>query len=73
MTSSFGWPNAESGVREVLDWTMNREKREAQDRPIEAALRPRLVDQFLSVLPSLAAEIREELEKIKTAIKAYRL
>jgi hypothetical protein len=72
MTSSFGWPNAESGVREILDWTMNREKREAQDRPLEAALRPRLVNQFLSVLPSLAAEIREELEKIKTAIKAYR-
>jgi len=73
MTSKFGWPNAESGVREPLDWMMNREKREAQDRPIEAALRPRLVDQFLSVLPSLAAEIREEFEKIKTAIKGYRL
>ncbi len=71
MTSRFGWPNAESGNREALDWTMNREKRAAQDRPIEAALRPRLVDQFLSVLPSLAAEIREEFEKIKTAIKGY--
>jgi hypothetical protein len=73
MTSRFGWPNAETGEREALDWTMNREKREAQDRPIEAALRPRLVDQFLAALSSLAAEIREEFDKIKTAIKGYRL
>lgn len=71
MTSRFGWPNAETGEREALDWTMNREKREAQDRPIEAALRPRLVDHFLAVLPSLAAEIREEFDNVKTAIKAY--
>jgi hypothetical protein len=73
MTSRFGWPNAESGQREALDWTMNREKREAQDRPIETALRPRLVDQFLSALPTLAADIQEEFEKMKAAIKDYRL
>lgn len=73
MSSRFGWPNAESGAREVLDWTMNREKREAQDRPIEAALRPRMVDQFLSALPTLATEIGEELAGMKTIMKAYRV
>lgn len=73
MTNGFGWPDAECGARRTLDWTMSREKREAQDRPIEAALRPRMIDQFLSVLPTLAAEIREEFAQMKTVIMAHRV
>ena len=73
MTSRFGWPNAESGAREALDWPMNREKREAHDRPIEAALRPRMIDQFLSALPTLAREISEEFAEMKTVINACRV
>jgi hypothetical protein len=73
MTNRFGWPNAQSGARETMEWTMSRDKREAQDRPIEAALRPRMIDQFLSVMPSLAAEIREEFAQMKTVIMAYRV
>ncbi|MGA2905360.1 MAG: hypothetical protein ABSD98_16155, partial [Candidatus Korobacteraceae bacterium] len=39
MTNRFGWPvDGESGNREALNWTMGRPEREAQDRPIEAAL-----------------------------------
>jgi hypothetical protein len=72
MTNRFGWPiDPESGQREVLNWTMNCEKREAQDRPIEAALRPRMIDQFLTALPTLAKEIRDEFDGIKTAIKSH--
>jgi hypothetical protein len=73
MTNRFGWRNAQSGARETLDWTMSRDKREAQDRPIEAGLRPRMIDQFLSALPTLAAEIREEFAQIKTVIMAHRV
>lgn len=74
MTSRFGWiVDAESGKREALKWTMSREKREAQDRPIEAALRPRMIDQFLSKLPTLAQEIRDEFDGMKTAIKSYQV
>ena len=64
--------DAGSGKRENLNWMMSREKREAQDRPIEAALRPRMIDQFLTVLPTLVAEIRDEFETMKTAIKSWR-
>jgi len=72
MTNRFGWVvDAESGRREALDWTMNREKREAQDRPIEAALRPRMIDQFLAALPALPGEIRDEFDGMKNAIKSY--
>lgn len=72
MTNRFGWPvDPESGGREVLNWTMGHEKREAQDRPIEAALRPRMIDQFLAALPALAKDIRDEFDVMKTAIKSY--
>jgi hypothetical protein len=74
MTNRFGWiVDAESGKRENLNWTMSREKREAQDRPIEAALRPRMIDQFLAELPNLAKEIRDEFDGMKTAIKSYKI
>jgi hypothetical protein len=73
MTNRFGWLSAQSGARKTLDWTMSRDKREAQDRPIEAALRPRMVDQFLSVLPTLAADIREEFAQMKAVITAHRV
>ena len=36
MTSRFGWPNTESGVREALDWMMNRDR----ERPRIVRLRP---------------------------------
>jgi hypothetical protein len=74
MTSRFGWPiNADSSQRQTLIWAMSREKREAQDRPIEAALRPRMIDQLLSVMPSLAKEIRDEFSQIRTTIKSYQI
>lgn len=72
MTGRFGWiVDAESGRREPLNWQMSRQKREAQDRPIEAALRPRMIDQFLTALPTLAEEIRGEFDEMKTAIKSF--
>lgn len=72
MTNRFGWiVDATSGRRDALDWTMSREKREAQDRPIEAALRPRMIDQFLTTLPSLAKEIRDEFDGMKAALKLF--
>lgn len=74
MTSRFGWPvDPESGKREPLKWSMNREKRDAQDRPIEAALRPRLIDQLLGALPTLAEAIRDEFDGMKTVIKSYQI
>src|SRR5208283_5059759 len=51
MTSRFGWPvNGDPGNRQTPSWEVSRDKREAQDRPIEAALRPRMIDQFLAKL-----------------------
>ena len=74
MTSRFGWPvDPESGKRETLKWTISRDKREAQDRPIEAALRPRIIDQFLAALPTLEKEIRDEFDGMKTVIKSYQI
>ncbi len=73
MTSRFGWPvDPESGKREILKWTMNREERDAQDRPIEAALRPRMIDQFVEALPKLPKGVQDEFVAIKTAIKSYK-
>jgi hypothetical protein len=72
MTHRFGWTvDAESGRREALNWTMSRGKRETQDRKIEAALRPRMIDQFLTALPTLSKEIRDEFDAMKTAIKSW--
>jgi hypothetical protein len=72
MTSRFGWPvDPEASKRATLSWSVGREKRGAQDRPIEAALRPRLVDQFLAELPALTKEVRDEFNEIKVAIKSY--
>ncbi len=74
MTSRFGWPvDADLDKRQTLSWELNRNKREAQDRPIESALRPRMIDQFLLQLPSLPKEIRDEFDGISTAIKTYQL
>ena len=72
MTSRFGWPvDAESANRETLNWALSRDKREAQDRPIEAALRPRMINQFVAKLSALPKEIRDEFDGISTAIKTY--
>ena len=74
MTSRFGWPvNGDSGNRQTLTWEVSRDRREAQDRPIEAALRPRMIDQFLAKLTALPQEIRDEFDGIKTAIKSHQV
>lgn len=71
MTSKFGWPvNGDPGNRQTVSWEVSREKREAQDRPIEAALRPRMIDQFLAELTTLPREIRDEFDGIKTVLKS---
>lgn len=72
MTSRFGWlVDPDSDKREILKWTINREKRDAQDRPIEAALRPRMIDRLLEVLPKLPKDVQDEFGAIKTALKAH--
>jgi len=74
MTCRFGWPiDAESAKRQTLNWTMGRDKREAQDRPIEAALRPRMIDQFLAKIPTLPKEIRDEFDGIKAIMKSHQI
>jgi hypothetical protein len=74
MTSRFGWPvDAESAKRETLSWALSRDKREAQDRPIEAALRPRMINQFVAKLSTLPKGIRDEFGRIKTAIKSHQI
>jgi hypothetical protein len=71
LTSRFGWPiDGDPERRQPLNWTLNRARREAQDRLIESALRPRMIDQFLAKLPSLPMEIRDEFDGMKNAIKS---
>ena len=73
LTSRFGWLiDRDSGKRETIKWQMNRQQREAQDRPIEAALRPRLIDRFLRCLPTLSNEIRNEFDEIRTKLETWR-
>lgn len=72
LTSRFGWPNPQSGDRESLQWDMSRDKIASQDRQVEAALRPRLIDRFLEALPAtLPQGIRDEFNAIKAAIDSF--
>jgi hypothetical protein len=72
LTSRFGWPiHGDPGRRQTLRWNLNRAEREARDREVESALRPRMIDQFLTKLPHLPQQIRDEFEGMKNAIQSY--
>lgn len=74
LTSRFGWPtDGDPDERQPLNWTLNRTRREAQDRAVESALRPRMIGQFLAQLPSLPKEIRDEFDEMKGALQSHQV
>jgi hypothetical protein len=71
LTAKYGWRNPASGDRELLSWEMlTRRKRDDQDRPIEAALRPLLVKGFLRVLSQGPhGDIHDEWDELLSAMR----
>ncbi len=71
LTARYGWRNPQTGCRELLSWEhLNRFKRDAQDRPIEATLKPLLVAKFVSFLSQTqGSDIHSEWEEIETALR----
>jgi hypothetical protein len=56
LTARFGWRDRNTGARANVEWGgLNRARRDAQDRPIEAELKPLLVHSFLEHLSSLTS------------------
>ncbi|HEV7998964.1 MAG TPA: hypothetical protein VGP63_03725 [Planctomycetaceae bacterium] len=53
LASHFGVMDGDSRTRVKLNWNLSRTKRDAQDRPIESALKPRLASRFLDYLLGL--------------------
>jgi hypothetical protein len=72
MSAQFGLLNPASGQRVKMTWEhLNREKREAQDRTVEAALRPLLVRQFLKHLATLReGDLYDEWAEIEKTLRA---
>lgn len=72
MTSRYGWRDSSSGERVRYTWTgLTRKRLEEQDRPIEAALRPILVRNFLNHLDHLTeGELYREWAEIETALRS---
>jgi hypothetical protein len=74
LAARFGWRDRLTGNRTKLVWAkLNRARRDEQDRPIEAELKPFLVRAFLEHLTALkSGELRDEWQAILAVFAAYR-
>lgn len=66
LTSRYGLRDRQSSQRNTLQWSgLNRSRRDAQDRPIEALLKPFLVASFIDHISAIeAGELFEEWRDI---------
>lgn len=73
LTAKFGWQEMASGKRVKLKWgSLSRAKRDAQDRPIEAAIRPILVRRLVDYIAAQQhGDIREEFSAFENSLRAY--
>ena len=75
LTARYGWRDRTSGVRSKLSWQnlSRKAERDTQDRPIEAALRPPLVQRFLEYLEedNKCKEIRMEFAKLQDILRNW--
>jgi hypothetical protein len=71
LTARFGWRDSATGARQPLSWEqLNRSKRDKQDRPVEAALKPLLVTLFLKHLSqSQGSDIHAEWEEMVSMLR----
>ena len=74
LTSRYGWRDGDTGEWVSLKWEgLSRSKRDDQDRPIEAALRPRLVESFLKHLAGLKeGDVYDEWNAIEKVLRAWK-
>jgi hypothetical protein len=72
LSARFGVWDADSGVRVKLRWQLSRSKREAQDRPLESALRPRLAEQLVIHLTGLTSgDLHDEWAEIEASLRKW--
>lgn len=74
LTAHFGWRDRATGNRIKLSWAgLNRTRRDAQDRPIEAEQKPFLVHAFLDHISALTSgDLHDEWRKILDVFIAHR-
>jgi len=74
LTARFGWRDRGTEARRKIAWGgLNRARRDAQDRPIEAELKPLLVHGFLEHLAGLTSgELYDEWHGLIAIFSAYR-
>ena len=74
LTARFGWHDLESAGRVPLRWEgLRKEQRDAQDRPVEAALRPLLVSGFVDYVTRLeAGDILDEFAEIQNLLNQWK-
>jgi hypothetical protein len=72
LTGRFGWADSPSSPRAKLSWgTLGRSRRNQQDRPIEARMKPVLERRFLAHLQALTSgELFDEWNGLFDALRA---
>ncbi len=73
LSAQHGWRDAASGSRSRLCWqNLEKRERDAQDRPIEAALRPPLVRRLLEYISETdSGEIRTEFAELHKTLRNW--